>query len=95
MKKKRAQRYSSVPKAIAYLRDFGRGYVSVYDAESLRRACQTIVTYIEGLEAYAGDAAKRKAALDAENLISGPQMKLMFADTDNTLERITEHGHET
>ena len=69
MKKRRAKRYSKVAKAFAYIRDLGRGYVTVYDPESLRQACFTIANYLELLELHATEGAKQKAALDTESIL--------------------------
>ena len=69
MKKRRVKRYSKVSRAINYIRDIGRGYVTVYDPESLRQACFTVANYIEILELNATDGAKRNAALDTESTL--------------------------
>lgn len=70
MKKKKVRRYSKVAKAIAYIRDIGRGYTKVFDPESLRKACFTVSNYIEVLELNATETAKRSATHETESIVA-------------------------
>jgi hypothetical protein len=87
MKPKRVKRYSKVAKALAYLRDFGRGHISVYDPESLRQAVHTMTNYIEVLEGNSTEATRRQAVQDTEKLLDPGQMRLTLAEPDKFARR--------
>lgn len=70
MKPKRARRFSKVQKAVAYIRDIGRGYVKVYDPESLRQACFTVANYLEILELNASETDRRSATHETESIVA-------------------------
>jgi hypothetical protein len=70
MKPKRVKRYSKVAKACAYIRDIGRGYVGVYDPESLRSACFTVSNYLEILELNATETDRRSATHETESIVA-------------------------
>lgn len=70
MKPKRVRRYSKVQKAVAYIRDIGRGYVRVYDPESLRQAAFTVSNYLEILELNASETDRRSATHEAESVVA-------------------------
>ena len=79
MKKRSARRYSKVQKAIVYIRDIGRGFVTVYDPESLRAACFTVSNYLERLELTTTENAKRTAVHDVEaTLTNGSPLQFTF-----------------
>ena len=91
MKKRSARRYSKVQKAIVYIRDIGRGFVTVYDPESLRAACFTVSNYLERLELTTTENAKRTAAHDAESILGRSQSPQFTFLT----ERMPIHDNET
>lgn len=70
MKPKRVRRFLKVQRAVAYIRDMGRGYVTVFDPESLRQACFTVSNYIEILELNASETDRRSATHEAESIVA-------------------------
>lgn len=95
MKSKRVRRFSKVQKAVAYIRDIGRGYVRVYDPESLRQACFTVSNYIEILELNATETAKRSATHETESIVLMDAAKRESAlQTEFFSEGSTTHEHE-
>lgn len=96
MKPKRVRRFSKVQKALAYVRDIGRGYVKVYDPESLRRACFTVSNYVEILELNATETAKRSAAHETESIVAMDAAKREAALQENLFdERMISNDIET
>ena len=95
MKKKRVKRYSKVDKAVAYIRDVGRGFVRIYDPESLRQACFTVSNYIERLELSASDGEKRSATMGTESIIMTDEAQRKAASQFTLFERIKDHDTET
>lgn len=69
MKPKRVRRFSKVARALTYVRDIGRGYVNVYDPESLRQACFTVANYVEILELNSTETDRRAATHEAESIV--------------------------
>lgn len=97
MKPKRVKRYSKVQKAVAYIRDIGRGYVRVYDPESLRQAAFTVSNYLEILELNASETDRRSATHEAESIVATDAAKREAALTGQiTLfeSEGIEHEHE-
>lgn len=95
MKRKRVKRYSKVQKALSYIRDIGRGYVRVYDPESLRQACFTLSNYVEILELKATEGARRNAESETETIVLTDAAKRGSASQINLFERMPINDNET
>lgn len=97
MKRKRVRRYSKVERAVAYLRDIGRGYVRVYDPESLRQACFTVSNYLEILELNATETDRRTATHEAESVVAMDAAKREAASQSQItfFERMAANDTET
>lgn len=97
MKRKRVRRYSKVQKAVAYIRDIGRGYVKVYDPESLRQAAFTVSNYLEILELNATETDRRTATHEAESVVAMDAAKREAASQSQItfFERMAANDTET
>lgn len=97
MRKKRVKRFSKVQRAVVYIRDIGRGYVRVYDPESLRQACFTVSNYIEILELNASETDRRSATHEAESVVAMDATKREAASQSQItfFERIPTNDTET
>lgn len=97
MKPKRVRRYSKVQKAVAYIRDIGRGYVRVYDPESLRQAAFTVSNYLEILELNASETDRRSATHEAESVVATDAARREAASQSQItfFERMTANDTET